>query len=142
MRKLIIFILLFTFIFPLSALADDPPAPPELDVKKFVLDGVEYVGFLAPDAQTLLQYRIDVPKLKLEIDKLKEKITNNKLQIEKLTSANGTLLETKQFLITENVRMQKEIDTQNAWYKSPYLWFCVGLVAGTAATVTVVYLVK
>jgi len=139
MRKFIVFILIFTFIFPFAALADDLPV---LDIRKCIIEGKEYVGFLPADAQTLLQYRIDIPKLRLEITSFKDLVKIKDAEINTLASANSTLLETKSFLTTENVRMQKEIDNQNAWYKSPYLWFSVGLIIGTAATVTVVYLVK
>jgi len=129
--------LILVFIFPSTAFADDPPA-----MLKYVKDGKEYVCFLPVDAQTLLQYRMDIPELKLDLKKHKDLLKVKDLQIEKLTSANGTLLNTKHFLITENVRLQKEVDNRNAWYKSPYLWCCFGLVVGTAATVAVVYLVK
>jgi len=139
MRKALIFILIFMFVVPVTTFADDPPV---LDIEKFTKDGKDYVGFLPADAQTLLQYRIDLPKLKLEITKFKDLVKIKDAEITTLTSANATLLETKQFLITENVRLQKEFDNRDVWYKSPYLWFSVGLVLGTAATVTVVYLVK
>jgi len=139
MRKALLFILIFTCIFPCTALADDPPV---LDIQNCKIDGKEYVGFLPADAQTLLQYRIDLPKLTLEITKFKDLVKIKDAEIATLTSANFTLLETKQFLITENVRLQKEITNQDAWYNNQYMWFSAGLVLGTAATVTVVYLVK
>jgi hypothetical protein len=125
---------------PQFSFADD--SPPVLDIKKFELEGITYVGFLERDAQTLLQYRIDIPKLKLKIEKLEEKVKNNQLQIDTLTSANSTLLTTKDFLTTENVRMQKELDSKESWIRSPYLWFTVGLVVGVAATIAIVYAVN
>jgi len=141
MRKVLALLLIFTVIVPLPAFADDV-ALPELDIRKFQLEDITYVGFLEKDAQTLLQYRIDVPKLKLKITTLEAKITNKALQIDTLTSANNICLEAKEFLTVENVRMQHDKDTRDSWYRSPYFWFSVGLLLGTAATVTVVYLVK
>ena len=120
--------------------ADSADTP--LDIHKFVLNDITYVGFLEKDAQTLLQYRIDIPKLNLKIVKLEEKIVNNELQMEKLASANNILLETKQFLIVENSRLQQELINSTAWYRNPYLLFSFGLLVGTAATIAVVYLVK
>ena len=136
-------ILLISFIFIGFLQINVYAAPPlPLDIHKFSLNEKTYVGFLENDAQVLLQYRIDVPKLTLEIEKLKSKITIKELQIAKFVSANVTLLETKQFLIIENTRLQTELDSSIAWYKSQYLWFSIGLVAGTVATITVVYLIK
>jgi hypothetical protein len=132
--------LILVLVFPLNAFADDPPPPP--DMKKFELDGKIYVGFLEKDAQVLLQYRIDIPKLRKDIIKHKDLLQVKELQMDKLTSANLTLLDTKHFLITENVRLQQTLDSRDAWYRSPYFWFGVGLALGTAATVTVVYVIK
>jgi len=115
---------------------------PTLDIQKFTLDEKVYVGFRPADAQTLLQYRINIPKLNLKISKLSDLLEVKDAQVITLLSANTTLLETKQFLITENVRMQKELANESAWYKSAYFWFPVGLVLGTTSTITVVYLVK
>jgi len=131
--------LLLVFIFPLAALADGPPF---LDINKFTLDGKTYVGFVEPDAQTLLQYRIDIPKLKLEIKEFKDIVIIKNAEIGILTSANATLLETKEFLTTENVRLQGEITNQAAWYKSPYFFFCIGLLSGFGATVAMIYAVN
>jgi len=122
------------------AFADTPPA--ELDIHKFQLGEITYVGFLEKDAQTLLQYRMDNPKLQLKIEQQDNKIKNNQLQIATLTSANTTLLDEKKFLVVENIRLQKELDNRNAWYRNPYFAFCVGLVLGTATVITVVYCVK
>ena len=133
-------IVVFICLFAMNSFADD--IPPEPDIRKFQLEDITYVGFLEKDAATLLQYRIDIPKLKLQVTKLKAKIVNNVAQIDTLTSANHTCLEAKEFLTVENVRMQHDKDSRDAWYRSPYLWFSVGLLLGTAATVTVVYLVK
>lgn len=135
--------LIFICVVSTSSFADDPPKkldPP--DMVKCVKDGKEYVCFTPNDAQALLQYRIDIPNLKLDIEKYKELVKLKDLQLETLTNANTILLDTKQFLITENVRLQRELDNRNAWYKSPYLWFCVGLVAGVTTTIVVMYIVN
>ncbi len=127
------------FIVPATAFADDLPP---LDMEKFTRDGKAYIGVPPPHAQILLQYRIDVPQLTLEITNFKDLVKIKDAEIKTITSANSTLLETKHFLTTENVKLQTTIDNRDAWYKSPYFTFCVGLVLGTVATVTVVYLVK
>lgn len=137
-RKFLLVCILLCITLP--AVAEDPPA--ELNIHKFQLGDITYVGFLTKDAQTLLQYRIDIPKLKIQIAAQKEKIENKQLQIDTLASANSTLLEIKEFMIVENVRLQKEIDKQNAWYHSPYFAFALGFVIGTATAIATVYLIK
>jgi hypothetical protein len=114
----------------------------DLAIHKFQLEGITYIGFLVKDAQTLLQYRIDIPKLKLSVEKRDEKIKNNQLQIETLTSANSTLLEIKDVLVASNAHLQQELASRDAWYRSPYFTFCVGLLMGTAITVAAVYFIK
>jgi hypothetical protein len=141
--KIIFLVFIFTCILASPAFADDPPKkldPP--DMIKCVKDNNEYVCFTPNDAQTLLQYRMDIPDLKLDLKKHKDLLKVKELQVEKLTNANAILLDTKHFLITENVRLQRELDNRDAWYKSPYLWFGVGLLVGAAGTITIMYIVK
>ena len=114
----------------------------EADVRAHNIDGKDYVCFTTQDAHALLQLRIDYPKLELKIKTLEELVNIKEEEKLALLRANTNLNEQIAFFTKENVRLQERLNSADAWYKSPYLWFCVGLVVGTGAAVATVYAVK
>jgi hypothetical protein len=124
-------------ILAFPAFADGPP-----DLRKVVIDGNEFVAFTPKDAQALLDLRLKFPGYKSKMLNLEKQIANKTNQISNLELSNSNLLEQKSALSEHVANLELEIERQDAWYKSPYLWFAVGLALGTTGTIAVVYLVK
>jgi len=114
----------------------------ELDVRSIVIDGKDFVAFDVTHAQKLLDIRIKFPKLELKITKQTELLVIKELQIGKLIDITKNLTDQKSALTTENTRLQVERDKRNAWYRSPYLWFCVGMFVGAGTAVGISYATK
>lgn len=128
-------ILTLLSILSASAFAD------ELDVQVHAIDGKEYVCFTEADAQALLQIRIDFPKLELKVKNLAELVTVKEQEIVTMTRMLKIRDEQIVSMTEETVALQKQLESLNAWYRSPYLWVGVGLVVGVT-TVVLVYNLK
>ncbi len=125
------------FFTPVTALCDSP-----VDSRAITIDGKPFVAFDRESAQKLLQMRIDFPKLELTIQKQNELLHTKSSEISVLESSLTNLYTQKEILLTESINLHKRLVAAYAWYKSPYLWVCVGLVVGTSATILVMYATK
>jgi hypothetical protein len=126
------------FLFLISSLA----LSAEPDIRTTVIDNKPFVCLDIPSSQTLLQMRMDYPKLQLEVDSLKKLSGIRLLEINKLTGINTNLNQQKEVLTIQSVALQKELSKANAWYKSPWLWSAIGVAIGVGLTVGVTYLVR
>ena len=134
MKKLFSLYLILFLIFPTVTYAED--------IFKHEKDGKEFVCFSTEAAQELLQIKIDLPKLKLKIIRLGDLLDIQEQQIGSLQNMNGILDQKNVVLIDLNKDLQEKIENENAWWKSPYLWFGLGVLAGTAVTIGIVYAVR
>lgn len=113
-----------------------------VDARPVDIDGEPFVAFDVNSAQILLQMRVDFPKLKLEIVKLKDQIDVRGQELAAALSANDNLVQQKDFLTNRIGDLEEQISNKDAWYRSPYLWFTCGLIVGVGATVAIVYAVN
>ena len=137
--------LIFTlhFIFSFVALAQEPiKASDPPDVRVQVIDGNKFVCFTQADSLVLLQMRLDYPKMQLNLVKQDELIGIKNQETTALTVVQNNLNDQIKFYKEENVRLQKEIDSSMAWYRSPYLWFGVGAIVATGASIGIFYAAK
>jgi hypothetical protein len=117
-------------------------AEDKMDVRAQQIDGKSFVCFTEADSQKLLQLTLDYPKLQLQLKTQGELIDIKTKEISTLELANGNLREQNGVLVLQNTHLQQKIVDRDAWYKSPYLWFVVGLVVGTGVSITIFYLAK
>jgi hypothetical protein len=133
--------------FPIQAFAEDGKIPlTDKDIREVKVDGEDWVAFAPKPAQMLLELNIKFPLLERQLANMTELKLNKDKEIRILTGMNDNLKQQKVSLIDENKGLRIQLDEKNEfWYKlwrSPYLWFCVGLVVGGATTVVIVYAVK
>ena len=122
MRYLLVFLLL---LVPLSAFSED-------DIRAHVIDSKKFVCFDEPSALKVLNLRLQFPKLERKITLLEEKlgIKNNEIA---LLQKNTLILQEKLgIIVTETIILQESLEQSHAWYRSPWVWFGVGLVTGGA----------
>lgn len=112
------------------------------DPVKHVIDEKEFVCFEVPDAQRLLQIYINFPKLELKIGVLEKLDVNLTAQIQKTTELQDNMVKQAELFQGMTVELQKKLDSMDAWYRSPYLWFAVGVVVSSGVSLGVYYLVK
>ena len=145
MKKIIIVVLMF-WSAPLLAQGWVKPLP-ETSIEigtalDYKINGKEYVCYEPASAQKLVESYIKLPPLELRISKLAELAHVRALEINELTRGNDNLLAQLGESKAENKRLMQEIDNQDAWYRSRYLWFTVGLVVGVSASVSIFYAAK
>lgn len=114
---------------PVAAYATDE------QIMKYTYDGHEYVCLEPATAQRLLQIYIDFPKLELKINLLEELNFNLSAQMTKEDDLQKNLQDQIKIMQDLNVNLQKTIDNQSAWYKSPWLWFSVGVIVTSGVTI-------
>lgn len=112
------------------------------DFRAIEIDGKPFVAFDVASAQVLLQMRMDYPKLELQLVKSKELIEIKDQEIFALGEANTNLNQQIVEFKNQNVELQKQIEKRDSWYRSPYLWFTVGVVAGAALAVGLTYAIN
>lgn len=116
--------------------------PDEMEVFEYIQNTNPYVCFDVDSARCLLQMRLNYPGLEL---KLKKSIYLNDLRFKQITTLEemntnrGVQVEE---LTKEVVSWQKKYNSMDSWWRSPYLWFGVGLVLGVGTTLGIMYLVK
>jgi hypothetical protein len=114
----------------------------DLDVRAHDIDGTAFVCFTQNDARDLLQLTLDFPKLTLELSKYKELADVKDKEILTLKDMNLNLNQQNSVYVDENVRLHEENESMNKWYRSPYLWFCVGLFVGAGISIGIALAVK
>jgi len=114
---------------PVAAYATDE------QIMKYTYEGHEYVCLEPSTAQRLLQIYIDFPKLELKINLLEGLNSNLLIQMSKEDDLQKNLQEQIKIMQDLNVNLQKTIDNQSAWYKSPWLWFSVGVIVTAGLTI-------
>jgi len=141
MKKFVCLFLIAFLVPPVAAQdSEELPEVPELDIRKVVFDGEPFVAFTKKDTKSLLQMRIDFPKIELKLEKKSILLESAELQIEKTYSLAKNALEQKEILKSDNIRLQKKLDDAGSWYRHPIFWTIIGTVLGGGATVAVVYL--
>jgi len=139
MRAKILCIFLVVFVFGAISRADPIPPPADEDIRAITIDGKDFVAFDRLSALFILDLRIKYPKLLLQ---LKDQDTLIKLKDTRiiLLEKNIVNMSDQKDVLFEQVKgLTQELDNRSAWYKSPYLWFSVGVVLGITTTVLVVY---
>lgn len=109
---------------------------------KQVVDGKEYACFEPKDAQRLLQIYIDFPKLELKIKALEDLDLNLTSQTKKTDELQINLGKQVDILQKVNVELQEKITDMNSWWRSPWLWFAVGVVISTGTCLGIFWAVK
>jgi len=127
--------ILFLLAFSQSAVAD-------ADIRPIEIDGKPFVAFDRESAQKLLQMRIDFPLQELKLQKLAELVTNYSQELVLSDRALSIANEQNTTLLESNSNLQDRINSLDSWWRSPWLWVCVGIVVGTATTIAVTYAVN
>ena len=137
MKRLILVLLAALVLIPTTVLGNTP------DVRPHTFDdGESFVCFSLDDSKLLLKLRLSFEEQKKQLDKYKEWIDVKKQQIEKLDVANSLLEAKVEAFQTENANLRMEMQTQDSWWKSPYLWFTVGIIAGSGMGIAIFYAAK
>lgn len=106
------------------------------------IDGQKFICFDKQWAQELLQLRVDFPKLQEQIKGLEALVNNKDLQIQKYDEL-VTNYETQITGLSEEVRLlNTKIQDDNAWWRSRWFVFGLGVVGGIASSIGLVYLIK
>jgi len=95
-----------------------------------------------PTAQALVQRYVQYHKLELKLKLVED--ANKELQLA-ITELDVVVDSLKSQLKTMNVQLsatRAELTKVTAWYRSPWLWAAVGLVAGSVATIGVAAALK
>lgn len=130
-------ILIFLFIPVLQPLAFAEEVD---DIRAFTIEGKKFVCFDEPSALKVLRLRLEFPKLQSKLLLLQEKIDIKNAEVETL-NRTGLILQSKLgIVVNENVSLYQKLEKANAWYKSPWLWFGVGILVGGAIAVGAVAL--
>ena len=128
MRKaILVYLICFFSVFPVYA--------NDIDVRKVEINNQEYIAFTPPDAQYLLQLRINFPVYKEKIKVLEELTLNQSSQIKVLSDMTVNLNTQLDIMKDQNAFLQEELDKTDVWYKSPWLWGAIGIVLGCLATI-------
>lgn len=127
------FYLILLFLFPANVFAGD------IDVRKQIIEGKEYACFGEKDANKLMDLRMNFPKVKSWAAGLNKLVIIRAQEINTLNVLNVNLQSQIKKLTDVNKRLQKQITTADAWWKSPYFWFVVGLGVGGASVIIVVH---
>lgn len=118
------------------------PTPAEMDVFEYIKNTNPYVCFDVDSARCLLKMRKNYPKLELRLNR-SLKLNNLRLKqittLEEMNINRGVQVDA---LTKEVVSWQKKYNSRDSFWRSPYLWFGIGLVLGIGSTVGIVYLVR
>lgn len=105
----------------------------------YTLNGVRGVWFRLDEADGIRRLRLEVPELRLQVQTLEQMA---EVQAERVTAlreatrlrAEATAQATTQLeaSLSREAQLRSEV---NAWYRSPALWFAVGVVVTAAAGV-------
>ena len=113
----------------------EPPSEP--DIRAIQLDGKDFVAFDPEYASMLLQMRMDYPKLELRITKLVKLLDIRGLLVKKSLEMNANMEEQLGIKDTILVGLQAQINDAYSFWRSPYLWFAVGVVLATGTTILI-----
>jgi hypothetical protein len=132
---------LFILIFMLipSVIYADEYINDDMDVRITTLDAKKFLCFDQPSANKLLQMRIDIPKLKLQIDKTVELVGIKDAEIIKLLEGSELRRQQLGEYEIEVVRLTEELNSARAWYLNPWMWGVIGVVLGAGATIGIYY---
>jgi hypothetical protein len=115
--------LLFVLVVILStgAHADD------LSIRKHLINGQEYLCF-DTDKSNSLNYSIEQKDklIKIQADRL---VTKDAI-ITKMKEISLIQVQQLKIIQAENRDLTDKLKKSDAWYKSPYFWFPVGIVVG------------
>jgi len=111
------------------------------------------VWFRLDKADELRKLKLKQPELELQVFELEKIVTLRTQQVKELSqamdsqsSALATMKVTNNLLVKQKNQtdrdLKAEIEKRQAWYRSPYLWFGVGVATTLAAGAGLVYLVK
>jgi hypothetical protein len=128
--------------------AEETPTPPENgvpaeaptevpDIRVLQADGKEFVAFEPKYAQMLLQMRLDYPKLELKIEKLVTLLNIRGKLVEKALEMNANLEDQLKVKDDVLIGLQEKINNADSFWRSPYLWFAVGIVLATGTTILI-----
>jgi len=106
------------------------------------LDGCEYLCLSPVMAKDMFSVYNSYPDLRLQLGKSIELLEVRADTIQVMADIHINLGDQKIVLEEEVVGLRYEIDTRDAWYRSPYLWMVVGLFVGVGTTVGITYAVN
>jgi hypothetical protein len=132
-KQLIIFAIL---VFSSLCLAQEQPKL-ELDVRSTLLDNKPFVCFEPKGAQILLQFKLDSPKLNEKIKYLEALATIRDQEVQSLLRGATFLKDQTALLEQQRVDLQKQLDSSNSIWKSPVLWFAVGVIVSGGVSLAI-----
>ena len=139
LRKVfILFILLNTF-FSNTIIAEEKCPLSAIEAE---ISGCDYLCLKPVLAKEMFVLYETYPDLQLRLGKSLELLEVRADTIQLMANIHINLGDQKIVLQEEVIGLRNTINTMDAWYKSPYLWACVGIVLGVGLTVGVTYAVN
>jgi hypothetical protein len=131
-KQLLVFAII---LFSMGAYGED-------DIRVQIIDGKNFVCFDEVSSRDLFQLRLEYPKLKIKIDLQEEKLSTKQNMILALEDANDSLNQQNNILLTKVGELEGKLESEESWTRSPYLWVTIGVLAGAALSVGIMYAVK
>jgi len=107
------------------------------------VDGQVGVWFAAPVARCILADLEELPHVRVRVTLLEERLTLRDEQVERLRRAVGLAAEEAQTAadaLETAVRLRREAeDSARVWWRSPVLWFAVGVVVSAGLVALTAY---
>lgn len=135
LRKVLI---LFILCLSSTVIAEEKCA----DAIEAEIDSCEYLCLSPILAKDMYTAYMSYPDLQLRLGKSLELLEVRADTIQLMADIHINLGEQKIVLQEEVVGLRNQINTMDAWYKSPYLWTCIGIVLGIGTTVGITYAVN
>ena len=118
------------------------PVYAEEKVFSTIIDDQPVVCFDVESAQALLQIRLDFPKTVVKLNLVQDRLVIKDGMIDELEKGTVLLQNQVDIITSQNVELLKEQDKREGFFRSPYFWSFVGLVAGIGLAIGVMYVVK
>lgn len=100
---------------------------------------VRGVWFELTEADGMRRLKLEIPQLRFQIEKLEAQVAIEKRRAEMFKEAadlRAQALEASEKLVDRTLETSAKVqDNANAWYRSPVLWFAVGVVVTSAAVI-------
>jgi len=108
----------------------------------YTLNGQAGVWFPAVKATQLLEDVAQLPAIKVQLEKLEQRLAMEK---ERATLLERNVQTTEKIAGSWKATAESQaalLTGKDPWWKSPYLWLTVGIVVGTATTIGIAHAVK
>lgn len=105
-------------------------------------NGKPGIWFPSEKAKKLLEDVAQLPGIRLQLELLGKRLELEKSRSDLLEANVKTSSQIAEAWKSTATEQAKVLANKDPWWKSPYLWLTVGVVAGSAATVGIAYAVK